>query len=57
LVILERFAWNHVKLANLPLVGILVELPSRRRGLNSKCHRLLGVPGAKKEEDEIDVVF
>ncbi len=32
------------------LVGILVELPSRGRGLNSKCRGPLGVPGAKKEE-------
>ncbi len=32
------------------LVGVLVELPRRRRGLNLKCHKLLGVPGTKKEE-------
>jgi hypothetical protein len=56
-VVLGRLACDHVKSANLPLVCILVELPSRRRGLNSKCCRLLGIPGAKKEEEEIEVVY
>ncbi len=45
------------KLANLSLAGILVELPSRRRGLNSKFWRPLGVPGTKREEEQIDVVY
>jgi hypothetical protein len=44
-------------LANLSLAGILVELPSRRRGLNSKFWRPLGVPGTKREEEQIDVVY
>jgi hypothetical protein len=58
LVVLRRLAHDHIKSANLPLVGLLVELPSRRRGLNLKCHRLLGIPGAKKKEvEEIDVVY
>jgi hypothetical protein len=56
-VVLGRLACGCVKLTNLPLVGILVELPSRRRGLNSKCHRPLGVSGTKKEEEEIDIVY
>ncbi len=37
------------------LEDILVELPSRRRGLNSKCHRPIDVTSAKKEEEEIGV--
>jgi hypothetical protein len=30
---------------------------SRRRGSNSKYHRLIGVPDVKREEEEIDVVY
>jgi hypothetical protein len=55
--VLRRLACDNVKLANLPLVSILVELPSGRRGLNSKCPRPLGAPGTKKEEEEIDAVY
>ncbi len=41
----------------LQLEGVLVEHPSRRRGLNSKCCWPLGISGAKKEEGEIDAVY
>jgi hypothetical protein len=56
LVVLGRHACNRIKLVDLPLVGIIVEVPSKRRGLNSKCCRPLGVPGTKKEEEEVNVV-
>jgi hypothetical protein len=39
------------------LVGVLVELPSRRQDLDSKCCRPLDLPGAKKEKEEIDIVY
>jgi hypothetical protein len=40
----------------LPLVGVLVELPSRKRGLNTKCCRPLDLPDVKKEEEQINAV-